>query len=78
MSDGNILLQTYESPYYIEMSMESFSFWILRFSAVSTIQCPLLGFELNPVYFKQFLFETFYCLALICDVTGLSFSIKVL
>jgi len=78
MSDGNILLQTYESPYYIEMSIESFSFWILRFSAVSTIQCPLLGFELNPVYFKQFLFETFYCLALICDVTGLNFSIKVL
>jgi hypothetical protein len=78
MSDGNILLQTYESPYYIEMSMESFSFWILRFSAVSTIQCPLLGFELNPVYFKQFLFETFYCLALIYDVTGLNFSIKVL
>ena len=78
MSDGNIILQTYESPYYIKMSMESFSFWILRFSAVSTIQCPLLGFELNPVYFKQFLFETFYCLALICDVTGLGFSIKVL
>lgn len=78
MSDGNILLQTYESPYYIEMSIESFSFWILRFSAVSTIQCPFLGFELNPVYFKQFLFETFYCLALICDVTGLNFSIKVL
>ena len=70
MSESNIFLQTYESPYYIQMSMESFSFWILRFSTVSTIQCPLLGFELNPVYFKQFLFETFYCLVLICDVTG--------
>lgn len=78
MSDSNILLQTYESPYRIEMSMESFSFWIVRFSAVSTIQCPLLGFELNPVYFKQFLFETFYCLVLVCDVTGLNCSIKVL
>ena len=77
MIDDNILLQTYESPFYIKMNMESCSFWILRFSAVSTIQCPLLGFELNPVYFKKFLFETFYCLALICDVTGLSFSIKV-
>jgi hypothetical protein len=77
VSDGNLFLQTYESPYYIKMSMESFSFWILRFSAVSTIQCPILSFELNSVYFKQFLFETFYCLALISDVTGLSFSIKI-
>ena len=77
VSDGNILLQTYESPYFIKMSMESFSFWILRFSAVSTIQCPILSFELNSVYFKQFLFETFYCLALISDVTGLNFSIKI-
>jgi len=77
VSDGNILLQIYESPYSINMSMESFSFWVLRFSAVSTIQCPILSFELNSVYFKQFLFETFYCLALISDVTGLSFSIKI-
>jgi len=77
MSDGNILLQTYESPYFIEMNLESFSFWALRFIAVSTIQCPLLGFELNPVYFQQFLCGTFYFLAVICDVTGLSFSIKV-
>jgi len=77
VSDGNILLQIYESPYFINMSMESFSFWVLRFSAVSTIQCPILSFELNSVYFKQFLFETFYCLALISDVTGLSFSIKI-
>ena len=78
MSDGNIILQTYESPYYIKISMESCIFWILRFSAVSTIQCPFLSFELNPVYFKQFLFETFCCLALICNVTGLRCSIKVL
>jgi hypothetical protein len=77
VSDVNLFLQTYESPYSIKMSMESFSFWILRFSAVSTIQCPILSFELNSVYFKQFLFETFYCLALISDVTGLSFSIKI-
>ena len=59
------LLQTYESPYYIKMSIESFSFWILRFSIVSTIQGPILNFELNFVYLKQFLFEIFYCLALI-------------
>ena len=60
VNDGNILLQTYESSYSIKMNMGSFSFWILRFSAVSTIQCPVLSFELNSVYFKQFLFETFY------------------
>jgi hypothetical protein len=33
--------------------------------------------KLNFIYFKQFLFETFYCLALISEVVGLSFSFKV-
>jgi hypothetical protein len=77
ISNGNILLQTYESPYYINMNLESLSFWLLRFAAVSTIQCPILGFELNSVYFKQFLFETFYGLALISEITGLNFGFKI-
>lgn len=75
--DQNILLETYESPYFVKMNLESFSFWLLRFSAVSTIQCPILGFELNPVYFRQFLFETYYGLALVCEVIELSFSFKI-
>lgn len=29
VSDGNTLLQTYESPYSISMSLESFIFWRL-------------------------------------------------
>ena len=76
VSDG-IFLQNYEGPYSINMILESFSFWVLRFSAVSTIQCRILGFKLKSVYFKQFLFETFYCLAFISEVVGLSFSFKV-
>ena len=77
VSDGTLLLHTYES-YSIKMNPESFIFWILRFSAVSTIQFPILSFKLKSVYFKQFLFETFYCAVVICNMTGLSFSIKIL
>lgn len=77
VNEGTLLSQTYESPYFINISLESFSFWVLRISDLSTVQCPIFGFELNSVYFKQFLFETFYCLAVICDSLNLSFNIKI-
>ena len=75
--DQNILYETYESPYSIKMNLESFSYWFLRFIIVSSIQCPILGFELNSIYFKQFILETYYCLAVVCDIIGLSFSFKI-
>ena len=75
--DQGILLETYESPYFVRINFESLNFWLLRFSAISTIPCPVLGFELNPVYFRQFLFETYYGLTVICEIIGLSFSFKV-
>jgi hypothetical protein len=77
MSDSNLLLHTYESLYFINMTFESCGFWILRLAAISTIQCPILGFQVNSIYFKQFLLETFYGLALISNITGLSFGFTI-
>lgn len=77
MNDSSLLLQSYESPYYVSMSLDSFSFWVLRFCAVTKIQIPILGFELNPVYFKEFLIQTYYSLTYFSEATGFSFSLKI-
>lgn len=67
-----ILLNTYESPVFIKFNLQSFAFWSIRFAAVSAIKLPLLNLEVDPFFIKQFLLETYYCTALLCESLGLN------
>jgi hypothetical protein len=67
-----ILINTYENLVFVKFNLESFGFWALRLAAMSSIQLPLLNLEIDPFFMKQFVLETYYCVALICE----SFSLN--
>ena len=75
--DNNILLAAYEGPYYVTMSLDSADFWLVKFFNISTIKCPILGFQLGSAFFKQFLVENFFCLTVVCDYFNLHLIITV-
>ena len=67
-----LLLDIYESPVFIKVDLQSFAFWSLRFATVPAIKLPLLNLEVDLFFIKQFLLETYYCTALICESLGLN------
>lgn len=72
-----ILINTYESPVFIKFDVQSFAFWSLRLAAVSVIKLPLLNFKIDPYFTKQFILETYYCVAVICEVLGLNSGLSI-
>lgn len=70
--DQNLLLNTYEGPIYIKMNLESVGFWAIRVFAISTIKLPLLDLEINSIFFRQFIIETYFWTAVFCDSFGIN------
>jgi hypothetical protein len=75
--DENVLLNTYEIPIVIKMNFESFAFWALRFSAVSSMNLPILNLEIDIDPSRQFLLETYYWVALFCEFFEFNFSLGI-
>ena len=73
----NLLIETYQSPIVIKFDFESVTFWCLRFAALSKVQLPIIGLPVDCFFMKQFLYESYYCIALFCDVFGCTFSLSV-
>jgi len=68
-----IVLAPTSGPHIIPISLESAELFIMAFIRVPSIF--FLGFELEPTYFKQFVIENFYYLAVICNSLNLSIKI---
>lgn len=57
------------------MNLESVGFWAIRFCAISTIKLPLLDLEINSIFFRQFIIETYFWAAVFCDSFGINCSL---
>ena len=75
--DSDVLITNFKSPVCVQMNLESFAFWALRFPTVSIIEFSTIGLKISPFFMLQFLIETYYCAALFCEFFKLSFSLTI-